>query len=209
MLIVHLHLRNGLVLCAENIPKIIVLNCLTWQYCLPFSVKRNLLCQLDGVSEPGCYEQMDVNLNGLIKHHIFTVSASSNYKTVFLPFIFWVVVKQNGRRINFSFPKIGFLDENECLFLDFIDHAFEEIFFLLLLIPKNNHVIFSFILNVFHFNDDEFFLQRNWVKIFKMNFFIINLVKGEKLSLDSHKKLLAVSWILVFRVKCDDKSWRV
>ena len=158
MLVVRFNLSNRLILRAENVPKVIVLYRLSWQYCLPLRAERNFFRQLNGVSEPRCYKQMNVNLKGLVKHHVFVVPTASNYKAVFLLLIFGIIIKQNGRRINFSLPKIGFLDKDKCLILDLIDHAFKKVFFLLFLVSEDENVIFAFVLNVFNFDDNEFFL---------------------------------------------------
>lgn len=63
---VQLYLSDVLVLCAEYIPKIIIFYSFAWEYVLPLGIKRDLFGQVNGVSQPGSHEEVDIHLPAFV-----------------------------------------------------------------------------------------------------------------------------------------------
>ncbi len=136
---------------------------------------------------------MHVHLKSLVKHDVFVVSAASHDQAVLFLLVFWVGFEENGGSVNLSLPNGVFFEEDEFLVFDFVDHALEEILFFLFFISKDQEVVFSLNLNVLDVNDDEFFFKRYRIKVFELNVILVNLIKGETLSLNCNQKLLTVT----------------
>jgi hypothetical protein len=114
----------------------------------------NLVSQEHGIIDPLIEKKMQMDLQGSKIIILLLISwKSSNYqaKLFFFKCTIVVVVEQDDRLIGFALENICFFDELQFFWGNFINQAFEEWFYVLLLIAEHQYIIFSFVIDMAEF----------------------------------------------------------